>query len=252
MRCGSSFASENRLVPERLTGAANSHFRIYRQGTLRSARFPLPPRAKSSFLVRGGMSYQAKFNRILDKLYMRRTAKLRCLLVSQNGRPPGLTKKRREHKIEELQEIASNALAKKLAKAIFEKTIDEKRTWRTKGWGIHAKRKYFREWIRKRIHSHHGGKVYVFWRGHECRYVGRTRGGGARPSQHFRRGWFAGTTRIDVYLAPQKRSVPRLECLAMHHFLPSGNRMKAARQKWTPKCPLCRIQKKIRNEIREI
>lgn len=197
------------------------------------------------------MSYQAEFDHILDHLYERRTVKLRCLIASKTGRPPMLTKERRERKIWELQEVASKVLAKKMAKAEFAKAVEGKRTWRTRGWGGDAKRAAFRAWVRERIHRD-TGKVYVFWKKNECRYVGRTRGRGTRPSSHFKRAWFNGTTRIDVYLAPQKRSVPRLECLAMHRFLPTQNKIKPARQKWTPKCPLCRVHKRIRKEVREI
>ena len=86
----------------------------------------------------------------------------------------------------------------------------------------------------------------------ECRYVGRTRGGGSRPSRHFKRGWFHGTTRVDVYLTKQKKSIPHLECLAIHRFRPTKNKVKAAKENWKPKCPLCAIHKKIRTEMRKI
>jgi hypothetical protein len=197
------------------------------------------------------MSYQTEFNRILDSLYERRTDKLRHLLAPKHGRLLTLTKKKRERKIRELQEIASKALAKNLARTEFEKVVKGQRTWKPKGWGRDEKRKQFRRWIREEI-SPKRGKVYVFWRKDECRYVGRTRGRGTRPSHHFKRSWFNGTTRIDVYLTYQKRSVPRLECLAIHHFRPTKNKVKAAKARWTPKCPLCAVHKKIRTELRRI
>jgi hypothetical protein len=197
------------------------------------------------------MSHQSQFNHTLDRLYERRTDKLRHIMTGKPGPLLTLTKKRRESKIRELEEIASKALAKKMAKKGFKALVIRKKTWRTKGWGTDKKQKIFRAWVRKKI-SPKRGKIYVFWRKRECRYVGRTRGRGSRPSHHFKRGWFNGTTRIDVYLAYQRRSIPLLECLAIHRFRPTRNKVKAAKQNWTPKCPLCAVHKKIRTELRKI
>lgn len=197
------------------------------------------------------MSRQTNFNRVLDRLYERRTDTLRHLLVPKKGQLLTLTKKTRERKIRELQEIASKSLAKNLAKREFEKAVSKRRTWRTKGWGPEKKLKEFRAWVRRRIHRKRG-KVYVFWRSDECRYVGRTCGSGLRPSRHFRRSWFKGTSRIDVYLTRQKRSIPRLECLAIHRFRPTKNKVKAATENRTAKCPVCTTHKEIRKELRKI
>lgn len=197
------------------------------------------------------MSHQTKFNRTLERLYERRTDKLRHILTGKSGPLLTLTKKKRESKIRELEEIASKALAKRMAKKGFRALVIRKKTWRTKGWRTDKKQQIFRAWIRTKI-SAKRGKIYVFWKKRECRYVGRTRGRGSRPSHHFKRGWFNGTTRIDVYLAHQRRSIPLLECLAIHRFRPTRNKVKAAKESWTPKCPLCAIHKKIRSELRKI
>ncbi len=197
------------------------------------------------------MSFQTEFNNILDRLYERRTDKLRHLLRKKHGPLLTITKKKREDKIEELEEIASKVLAKKMATKHFKRLGTRKKMWRPEGRGTDKKLTMFRVWVRERI-SRKRGKVYVFWRGHECRYVGRTRGRGNRPGRHFNRGWFNGTTRIDVYLTRQKKSVPLLECLAIHRFRPTKNKVKAAKEKGTPKCPLCAVHKKIRTELRKI
>ncbi len=197
------------------------------------------------------MSHQIQFNRTLDRLYEHRTDELRRFWIRKPGPVRTITKKKRESKIRELQEIVSNALAKKMAKKGFKTLVVRKKTWRTKGWGTDKKQKIFRAWVRRKI-SPKRGKIYVFWKKRECRYVGRTRGRGSRPSHHFKRGWFNGTTRIDVYLAHQRRSIPLLECLAIHRFQPTRNKVKAAKENWTPKCPLCAIHKKIRSELRKI
>jgi hypothetical protein len=202
------------------------------------------------------MSNQTQFNRILDRLYERRTAKLRRILTRKPGPIQGITKERRERKIRELQEIVSKSLARKIFKKRFKSLMLRKKTWQTKGWGPDKKRTEFRGWVRKNLSADGSlakrGKIYVFWKRHECRYVGRTYGRGTRPVRHFKRGWFSGTTRIDVYLAHQRRSIPLLECLAIHRFRPARNKVKAATENWTPKCPLCALHKRIRIELRKI
>jgi hypothetical protein len=196
------------------------------------------------------MSHQGKFNRRLDRLYKKRTGWLRTVLTKANPGPvPSLKANQREHAIDRLQEIASDALAKKMARKEFRSI--EKKPWMTKRRGTDEKRREFRTWARKEIDKS-SGKVYVFWHDKKCCYVGRTRGRGSRPSRHFKRGWFKGTTRIDVYMAPRKGDISRLECLAVHRFLPSRNKIKVSKENWTPKCPLCALHKKIKTELRRI
>jgi hypothetical protein len=72
-------------------------------------------------------------------------------------------------------------VAKKLAKKVFERSVERRKTWMTKGWGKDKKRESFRDWARRKIDGN-SGKVYVFWHHKKCRYVGRTRGRGSRPS----------------------------------------------------------------------
>lgn len=198
------------------------------------------------------MSHQGKFNRRLDRLYRKRTGWLRTVLTKANPGPvPTLTKSQRERDIKRLQEIASNALAKKMARKEFRHSVEKRKTWMTKGRGTVGKREQFRSWAKRKI-NRHSGKVYVFWHDKKCCYVGRTRGRGSRPSQQFKKRWFKRTTRIDVYMAPRKGDISRLECLAMHRFLPSRNKIKASKENWTPKCPLCALHKKIKTELRRI
>ena len=198
------------------------------------------------------MAHQKTFNLGLDRLYRKRTGWLRTVLTLANPGPvPTLNKKQRERSIKVLQSVASNALARKLAKKEFKHSIENKKTWRTKGRGQEAKRSEFRAWARRKI-SRKSGKVYVFWRDNTCRYVGRTQGRGTRPSQHFRKSWFNGTTRVDVYMTPRRADIPKLECLAVHRFLPSQNLVKASKEKWTPNCPLCALNKNIKRELRRI
>ena len=198
------------------------------------------------------MSYQSKFNRMLDSLYKRRTSWLRSVVSRPRpGRPQSFSRKKREQKIRELQEITSEAQAKRLAKEEFKRFDAKKRPWRGKGRGLLAKKANFNHWVREKVHGKRG-KVYVFWAGSRCLYVGRSRGKGSRPSDHFKRKWFRKATRVDVFLTRKRSAISLLECLAIHRFLPSENKVKAARKKWTPRCPLCRLHRDIRRELRQI
>jgi hypothetical protein len=162
-----------------------------------------------------------------------------------------LKKRQRERAIKRLQGIASDALAKRLAKKHFERSVIRQKAWYMKGRGVEKKLEQFGDWAKKQI-DRESGKVYVFWHKKKCLYVGRTGGRGSRPSNHFKKSWFKSTTRIVVYMAPHRRDIPRLECLAVHRFLPAANKVRAAKEKWTPRCPLCTLHKEIKTEIRTI
>ena len=79
------------------------------------------------------MAYSKQFNRALDGLYKRRTDGLRRILDPKPGPIRGLTKKQREKKILELEEIASKGLGKKLAKLEFSRVVTGRKSWRSKG-----------------------------------------------------------------------------------------------------------------------
>jgi hypothetical protein len=119
------------------------------------------------------MANHVEFNRVLDRLYKRRTDRLRRILYPKTGKIRTLTKRHRERGLQKLKEIAFRGLAEKLAKKEFDRSVAERKSWRPRGWGREKKLKEFRKWTEMKI-SRKRGKVYVFWRKRECRYVGRT------------------------------------------------------------------------------
>lgn len=198
------------------------------------------------------MKYQAEFNRILDKMYKKRTHWLRTALSRPKpGRPPSFNGRYRRRKIRELQNIASQSQAKRLAKKEFKRFQARKKTWHVAGQGLTGKKRDFRAWVRRSIRPRRA-KVYVFWSHGRCLYVGRTKGKGYRPLQHFDSDWFRKTSRVEVFSIRRRSATPLLECLGIHRFLPEKNRSKAATEAWTPKCPLCRLHRDIRTELRQI
>ena len=77
--------------------------------------------------------------------------------------------------------------------------------------------------------------------------MGRTRTSGKRPTKHFVRKKFTGTTRINVDSVNKRSVTPLLECLTIHHLDPARNKIRAAKQKMVPKESLCKLHKRIRS-----
>ena len=195
-----------------------------------------------------------QFDRRLHKLFDDRTVWLRRAVRQRNpGRPPSFDRKKVSRTISALQELASQAVVKKAAQREFSQIVDKKKQWRvsnSKGWGWRAKRESFDSWFQLKIP--YPNCIYVFWAGRKSRYVGRTVRGKGRPQSHFGKSWFPGITRIDIYSTSSPSQVPKLECLAIHRFQPRENGVKASFPKWAKKCPVCKVHKLIRQEIRTI
>jgi len=198
------------------------------------------------------MAHVNQFVNDLDVLFQKRTYWLRSAIGSKKpGQPPKITRKFVDKGITHLQDIASHALANKLAKLEFDKYTHKKKAWHVKGYGVDGKKEEFEKWFRKEF-PNLKTCVYVFWGNKKWIYVGRTGGGGSRPSSHFIKFWFRDVNRIDIFLSTSASQTPKLECLAIHHFDPVRNKNKSATKKWTKKCPLCTIHKDIEKELRKI
>jgi hypothetical protein len=168
------------------------------------------------------------------------------------GKPSEFKRQSVDKGINKLQKIASHALARKLAKSEFEQYASTKKAWHIKGHGITEKKPNFEEWFRKTFPKEKPC-IYAFWGNNsKCIYIGKTGSGGSRPSSHFDKYWFPEVKRIDVYPVNSQSQVPKLECLAIHHFEPKQNKNKAATKKWTKACPLCVVHKDIEKELRRI
>lgn len=190
----------------------------------------------------------------LDKLYKVRTNWLRSKVFgSRPGKPPKMTRAKINRSIARLQSIASEAVAEDFARTVFNREDVSKKQWhpkRGKGWSRDAKKKNFKAWYQENF----GGAlcVYVFWNNRRCLYVGKSTKGKSRPANHFEKHWFNSTTRIDIYSVTGIRVLPKLECLAIHHFQPLHNKQRAETKKWTSKCPLCELHQDIESEMHDI
>jgi len=197
---------------------------------------------------------QNQFKQELTNLFDRRTHWLTTSVFgARPGKPPRLTRSHIRKTIECMQELASEALADKLARRDFDKSVSRRKSWhpkRGKGRGRAAKQKAFRSWFRAEFG--YGTFVYVFWNRRSCLYVGKTSHSGGRVASHFDKHWFGRVTRIDIYSASGRRALPALECLAVHRFRPVINKFKAERKKWTTQCDLCWAHRTIRDELKSI
>lgn len=197
------------------------------------------------------MARAAQFQRTLEELFQERAHwLLNVLREPRLGPPPKFGRKKVDRAIESLQQLASDALAPKLARAEFAASVAKRKRWHVKGWGRQGKRRLFNKWYDR--HIPYKRCVYVFWNRRHCVYVGKTKGGAGRPSSHFDKFWFNGISRIDIYALRGKRSLPSIECLAIHRFQPRINKNKAQSSKWTKKCPLCRVHRDIKDELRSV
>ena len=199
------------------------------------------------------MAFSKSFERELNKMFRRRTHWLRRELGDKGaGKPPKFGRKNVNKGILKLQEIASAALAQKLAKSEFNEHINFRKNYRIKGRGSSEKKKKFETWFSINF-SQGKGIIYAFWGEHEqCIYVGRTGPHGHRPSSHFDKLYFLRVKRVTIFAVHSRSHLPKLECLAIHHFRPLHNKNKASTKKWTKACPLCMTHKYIETELRNI
>jgi hypothetical protein len=165
------------------------------------------------------------------------------------GAPPKFNRKKLSRGINKLQEIASETLTHGFARKEFEKNTKKRKSYKIRGHGRNRKRENIENWFERYIP--YRNCVYIFWSHKKCLYVGRTGAGGGRPSSHFQKHWFDSATRI-VVIATSRSQTSKIECLAIHRYLPKFNVNKASSKKWTKKCPLCRVHKNIESELRTI
>jgi hypothetical protein len=199
------------------------------------------------------MAFSKTFERELNGLFRQRTDWLRRKLGHRGvGKPPKFSRSKVDAGIANLQEIASSALANKLAKSEFNEHVSSQHNYHIKGRGYQDKKDKFEIWFAAHFQNRKG-LIYAFWGTHgKCVYIGRTGSHGSRPSSHFEKFWFVGVQRVTIYAVTAKSHLPKLECLAIHRFQPMRNKNKAASKKWTKACPLCTTHKYIENELRDI
>ena len=96
------------------------------------------------------MAHLTSFEKRLDRLFLDRTYNLRSRLgLKKRGPKPQLTRKKVNKTIDELQNLASNILAKGLAKNEFKENVRNKKGRKIKGRGGKSRNYYLNNGLRK-------------------------------------------------------------------------------------------------------
>jgi hypothetical protein len=194
-----------------------------------------------------------QFERALNQLFARRTAWLhKAVGRKRPGTLPVFSKAKVQPRIAALARSARDILLKKRARSEFKEVVAGRRSWqvRRKGFGFRAKRAKFKRWYEDQIGKQNC--IYIFWSGRRCVYVGKTIRGKGRPAGHFEKIWFPCVTRIDIYPVRRRSQVPMAECLAIDMFDPRENRNRAAKVRYSKRCPVCAAVKDIERELRSL
>jgi hypothetical protein len=195
------------------------------------------------------MSLKTTFNRQLDDLWRRRTAELRCLVHgAKPGRSVAFSRQGRDKAIAAILATATSLFLKNEGAREFRNVTNGRRLWRIKGRGLIDRGNHLS------IFSQGYPKtpiVYVFWRSKRCLYVGKGNNGG-RLRSYAKSAYLREASCIEVFEVRSKSLIGKAECLATHLFRPRDNKVKAARQKWGKKCPICRGHDQLRAEVRSL
>ena len=198
------------------------------------------------------MAIKTEFSRGLSELFERRTNWLKRAIGEVNPGPVlTFSKKKVMSRINRLCSLAREILSRKRARKALRKL--ECRRWhpkKGKGFGRDQKQAVFKKWYERQIKQ--PNCVYIFWSRRKCEYVGRTLKGKGRPQSHFKQYWFGSVTQIDIMIVQQRRLVPMYECLAIDLYKPKRNLQKAARKRFSTKCPVCTVVKEIKDELKSL
>lgn len=167
------------------------------------------------------MAFHKQFELALDNLFKQRTYwLLHNLGLKKPGKLPKFDRKKVDKGITRLQELASKAFSRSLAKKHFKKHIKQKKSWKIKGYGVDTKKKLFSKWHKKL--NIKKGCVYAIRKNKKFLYIGKTGAGGVRPQNHFEKYWFPNKGLITIFEVRGKSHISKIECLAVHHFRPSN------------------------------
>lgn len=196
--------------------------------------------------------YQRTFDKALDRLFAKRIDRLKGeVWANKPGPSAELNRRKIDKYIENLQEIIEKALSKKNYHSELKNCGVKKCTWTISGYGTAEKIKRFRKFYKKRIDVREC--FYAIYNKEKCIYIGSTeKSGEGRPTNHFDKKWFPSKGLIRVFYGMSKSHVLKLECLAIHVFKPTKNDKTPPKKKWQSKCEICRKQRLLEKEIRDI
>lgn len=195
------------------------------------------------------MALGKQFTNRLNRLWERRTADLRSLVIPRGvGQPPKFSRQVRERFINQLLDIATKILLKREGQVEFRRVVLQRRLKQIRGRGLLDRADNLLQWAESKLH---GPIVYAFWRGRKCLYVGKGESW-KRLRTYARSAYLLQAKCIEVFRIAGGSQVAKAECLATHLFEPRDSRVKPARVKWGKACPICRKHDLVRAELRTL
>ena len=194
------------------------------------------------------MALRKTFERTLTTLLHRRTDRLVGLIKPKRGPRKDFTKRHREDGIAELQNLAEQILRKDVVPGRLKAITAGTRRTMLGGRGIEERFKRMCVWAEQNLH---GPIIYSFWRGKRCLYVGK--GGSWRRLRAYRRDiLLQQATSLRVRMVSGKSHVAMAECMSIHMHDPKHNINQSSKPKYSKRCPICKTNREIRDELRAL
>ncbi len=194
------------------------------------------------------MGFVKDFDRQIEALWHRRSTYVRSLVRARPGRQKGFSRKHREDAIRRLEDLATTIIARSVGRHRLRTITIWLSQHRLRGRG---RRQRFEGMVKWAEGLRRSPIIYSFWRGRKCLYVGKSKSSGCLRS-YGRDVVLAHATRVKVLGIRGKSRLVQAECLCMHLFQPKENRIGASRRRWSKKCPVCDVNRKIKDEIRAV
>ena len=191
-----------------------------------------------------------KFGDIVFELNRRKSRKL--LALAKAGSIPKLTKKWREEKIDELQDLVEQSHLSGLKRWVRKNAEFEEVRFR----GRSAKDNKAYE-VRDRVLKRRGRRhhiIYVPFRRTTCLKVGKSNHGLGRVASQIDAYYFRDATRVRVYFLKhsRKRFLPALECALTHLYRPFHLYKWPESKSYLRQCPTCKDMKFVRKAVKKL
>jgi hypothetical protein len=195
---------------------------------------------------------RTRFIKIINSLSSRNAWRLVSLVRASPGITPKLTRKWREKRIDELQDLVEEAHRRSLKKWVKKYTYKQQVIFRRRieknDKAVHVRDHLAKKWDPTRP------VVYVpFKNGNECLKVGRSDNGLDRIASQAFNYYFRDARRVAVYFPKRKKKkiLPPLECALTHLYRPFHLYNWPAERKYLSKCPACRDMKAVKRIVRQ-
>lgn len=193
-----------------------------------------------------------RFIEIINELAEKSVWRLLAVVRDSPGTISKLNRKRREKRIEELQDLVEETHRKHLKKWV-RKNADMQQVIFRKRIEKNDKAVHVRDKLAKQWNPRHPVAYASFNSRGTCLKVGRSDKGLDRIASQSFNYYFRDASRVVVYFPKRKKKkvLPALECALTHLYNPFHLYDWPAEKKFRSKCPTCRDMKAIKKVVRE-